>query len=275
MALQTLTSSSAFPTSTADSSGSDGDDGNDLGSRNSVPFSFLIAFLALFVAFMGLGLWARRIVFFARRRLGLPVPDETTMRRQVVRPKKPVLWDIYPDKEAHAEKWEAMEVSISASPFEILILKCSVKPLSVWYCREVPVKPTRPAYEPPEPSWPPPAPTARSLPRMRGPGVMVIEPPTIPSSGPRSWRDHLHAFDGVKEWWLDLADPMRHELPKNVIATKPEEVQVAVFVAMPSQHSIPDTHRRGAEQVGEVAIGISGTRWHYEDRFPDLLESRT
>ena len=85
---------------------------NDLNTRNSVPFSFLIAFLALFVVFMGMGLWARRIVFFARRQLGLPVPDEIPYRRQVSRAQRPVLWDVYPDKFAQSEKWEGIQVCI-------------------------------------------------------------------------------------------------------------------------------------------------------------------
>ena len=83
MALQTLTSSdTAVPTSTPTGDGGDDSAPPDLNARNSVPFSFLVAFLALFVVFMGLGLWARRIVFFARRRLGLPVPEPAPRRRR-------------------------------------------------------------------------------------------------------------------------------------------------------------------------------------------------
>ena len=111
MAFQTATSSSLAPTSTSNGTSTDtGGGGADLNAKNSVPFSFLIAFLALFVVFMGLGLWARRIVFFARRRMGLPVP-EPPQRRREVKSKKPVLWDVYPDKRAQPARWASIEAS--------------------------------------------------------------------------------------------------------------------------------------------------------------------
>ena len=116
MALQTRTSTmssspnTALPAAGTPSSDPDPGEGASLNTKNSVPFSFLIAFLALFVVFMGMGLWARRIVFFARRRMGLPVPEPPPRQRDI-KPRKPVLWDVYPDKRRQAERWHAITVS--------------------------------------------------------------------------------------------------------------------------------------------------------------------
>ena len=272
MAFQTLTSTDvASPSSTAlNNLGSS--DGADLNNRNSVPFSFLIAFLALFVVFMGLGLWARRIVFFARRRLGLPVPDEQPFRRQVARPKRPVLWDVYPDQRVQPKKWERFQVSILAL-YVCCMCTHALQPLSLWSCKEVPVDEHKSmsAYVPEPPPWPPAPPALRSLPRTRGPGVMIVEPPSAPPSsprGPRTLREHFQAFDDLKEWWLDIAHPMRHMQAKTeTTEKKPEEVHVAVFIAMPS-HRVTLSKRvsgGGAEQLGEIALGISSCAWEYGD----------
>lgn len=88
------------------------------------------------------------------------------------------------------------------------------------------------------------------------------------------------SFGGFKEWWLDLAHPMRHSPPPKdavTLLSRPNEVQVAVFIAMPSQRSTPpkDPPGRGVEELGEMSIGISGTLWHHEDSFADMLETRT
>lgn len=116
MALQTPTPTSSDVNVTATGMPSGSSDPNppdsaDLNTKNSVPFSFLIAFLALFVVFMGMGLWARRIVFYARRRMGLPVP-EPPQKQQDVKSRKPVLWDVYPDMRKQPDRWHAIVVSV-------------------------------------------------------------------------------------------------------------------------------------------------------------------
>ncbi|EKM57591.1 uncharacterized protein PHACADRAFT_251287 [Phanerochaete carnosa HHB-10118-sp] len=258
MALQTLTATTAnaAPTNTVASD----PDGDDLNTRNSVPFSFLVAFLALFVCFMGLGLWARRIVFFARRRLGLPVP-ELPQRRQRIRPRKPVLWDMYPDGCVQPEKWEGME------------------PLSSWFCREVPV--VEVPYEDPELTqpWPPQSPMHQRMPRRGGVPVMDIAPTPSPSGSPRLPRDRMHPIQNLKEWWLDLVDPMRHSPPKDGLGDKGQvdQLQVAVLISMPSlDRGIPPaTNNGGVEQLGELSIGIVGMPWNHDDSALDLPETRT
>ncbi|PSR75959.1 hypothetical protein PHLCEN_2v8764 [Hermanssonia centrifuga] len=86
----------------------------DVDARNSIPFSFLIAFLALFVAFMAMGLWARRIIFIVRRRLGLPIP-EPPQRRTDSKPKRPMVWDICPGKGRESIRWDTMQASTTAA----------------------------------------------------------------------------------------------------------------------------------------------------------------
>ena len=112
MALQTvsISSTAAVVAASATSTSNSGSTDNDLNGRNSIPFSFLVAFLALFVIFMTLGLCARRIIYHIRLQLGLPVP---LPRRRVLEVKrvKPVLWDVYPEGRIEGGKWHDIEVS--------------------------------------------------------------------------------------------------------------------------------------------------------------------
>ncbi|KAI0090421.1 hypothetical protein BDY19DRAFT_905416 [Irpex rosettiformis] len=80
-------------------------DPTDLG-RNSIPFSFLVAFLALFVAFMGIGLFARRFVYFLRLRLGLSVPEPRERKGgKKTKKERPVLWDVYVPSTREGGRW--------------------------------------------------------------------------------------------------------------------------------------------------------------------------
>ena len=101
---------------------------------------------------------------------------------------------------------------------------------------------------------------------------MIVSPPAVrPRAQP--WSEYVPSLDGFKEWWLDLVDPMRHQSPKSEGSKQPDEVQVAVFIAMPVRHgTLP---KAGAEQVGDISIGISGKQWSYDDTFTDVLETRT
>lgn len=117
MALQTLTSSSAFPQETATNTTTNINP-NTLDGRNSIPFSFLVAFLALFVTFMTVGLCARRVVYFIRLQLGLPIP-EPRKRYHEIKPKKPVLWDMYPEKRGDVQKWTQIVVRVLVSPTQV------------------------------------------------------------------------------------------------------------------------------------------------------------
>lgn len=109
MALQTLTSSTLAPVETGTSNSGSNTDPNTPG-RNSIPFSFLVAFLALFVAFMTIGLCARRIVYFVRLQLGLPIPQPQE-RPHAMKAKKPILWDVYPERRDEGGRWQDIEVS--------------------------------------------------------------------------------------------------------------------------------------------------------------------
>ncbi|GJE85140.1 hypothetical protein PsYK624_012180 [Phanerochaete sordida] len=268
MALQTLTSSGPASTPTGGTDGSSDAPPADLSARNSVPFSFLVAFLALFVVFMGLGLWARRIVLFARRRLGLPVPDAPPPRRRRARPPKPALWDVCPAPDARAPaRWAGMQ------------------PLAAWYCRAAPPADSEgPQDEPaPTPQWPPPIMHQR-MPRRGGVPLMRMPSPAPQASGapppPQTLRERMHgAARPFREWWLDIADPMRHTPPKDGLAREAavDRLQVAVLVLMPSvDHGKPHAASGGLEDLGELAIGIYGTEWDYDSASLDATtETRT
>lgn len=124
--------------------------------------------------------------------------------------------------------------------------------------------------------WPPDPPV--TIIRGAGGRAVGIAPPRTPSpSPPRRYRDRIIPLQSLREWWLDLVHPMRHDSPKSALnKDKTEAVQVAVFISMPSQQT-PETKRasRGLERLGELAIGIAGFPWEYDDAALDIPETRT
>lgn len=100
-----------------------GGGGNTINPGSSIPFSFLIAFIALFLFFLGCGIGTRRVAFAIRRSMGIQDEFETggrVPRRETQQ--QPVLHDVWPKLvDEYGEdnrKWE------------------SLQPLSISYVRE-------------------------------------------------------------------------------------------------------------------------------------------
>nr|VWP01948.1 Mitochondrial division protein 1 [Ganoderma boninense] len=95
--------SASAPSDTAsamDGSGS-GDPGMPgLSSSSSLPFSFLVTFVAIFLFFLGCGLGSRRVTRTLRRNLALEVtglgPGDNDGRGARIPRKRPLLWDAFP-----------------------------------------------------------------------------------------------------------------------------------------------------------------------------------
>ncbi|EMD35613.1 hypothetical protein CERSUDRAFT_116338 [Gelatoporia subvermispora B] len=182
MALQTLSSASSAASSTS-SSGSGGGGGTTLNANSSLPFSFLITFVAIFLFFLGCGLGSRRVAYEIRRNLGLL--DHSAAQHPSEAQERPVLWDVYPDivdTSLHGRK---------ATWTELL-------PLSATYLR------TKPPDDPPDGHEgviaTPPSPRARDTPartypsplspsvyysprfgRMGAPTPALVRPPPTPA----------------------------------------------------------------------------------------------
>ncbi|KAI0346627.1 hypothetical protein BDW22DRAFT_1426066 [Trametopsis cervina] len=280
MALQTL--SSAPPPAPTFVNGTNPNNSNDNKTgdphdptRNSIPFSFLVAFLALFVAFMGIGLFARRILYAIRLRLGLPVPE---VRQRSLRPKrtKPVLWDVYPERRGEVGKWNAME------------------PLSCWLVREEP----QPVTPDPPPVEIPRRPHIELLNHgLVGSGRMAIAPlpfPPSPSPSPtpghRSHTHHTTTDNPIRDFIngaraLFTSAPIKSD-PEDTGDEKPYSgMRVAVLVAMPSEDrkwrekmvrgrmstSTAGTSSCSQDEVdlahlGEVSLGIADMPWNWEEQ---------
>lgn len=112
---------------------------------------------------------------------------------------------------------------------------------------------------------------------------MNMPPPSPhpqPSAPRRSLRDRIHPRQSLRDWWLDIVDPMRHTPSKDAALESKsavDELQVAVFILMPSQeHGKPLHVGGGLEQLGELTIGIAGTPWDYDSSALDTTtETRT
>lgn len=99
------------PTSTG--TGTNTDNGpKPLNPSSSIPFSFLIAFIALFLFFLGCGLGTRRVAWALRRGFGLDdlvLDDDRRRRRRELR--KPEIWDVWPEEMKDNGKWDCVKVS--------------------------------------------------------------------------------------------------------------------------------------------------------------------
>ncbi|KAI0792270.1 hypothetical protein C8Q75DRAFT_590438 [Abortiporus biennis] len=108
----TITITGGQTTSTSDSSNGTSNPGSNITPGSSIPFSFLIAFIALFLFFLGCGLGTRRVAFVIRRSLGLPIQDVDTRRPRKSHLIKPILWDIYPriveEGKSIEDKWVSL-----------------------------------------------------------------------------------------------------------------------------------------------------------------------
>lgn len=68
----------------------------DNNANSSLPFSFLITFIAIFLFFLGCGLGSRRFVHTLRRNLGLQVAGVGPARAAPIPRERPLLWDVFP-----------------------------------------------------------------------------------------------------------------------------------------------------------------------------------
>lgn len=144
----TIASISSTSSSPADASGNPGTP-VDLTGNSSLPFSFLITFIAIFLFFLGCGLGSRRVTRQLRRNLGLQItPVSAPPSRQ--ENEKPILWDVYPshpplptkseDAEngsAYGYAWENLSVSPPNACAKIVLIASglSLQPLSATYVR--------------------------------------------------------------------------------------------------------------------------------------------
>ena len=71
---------------------------------------------------------------------------------------------------------------------------------------------------------------------------------------------------------------MRHSPQKGSLGTedKVDQLQVAMFISMPSQdHGKLTASSGGAGRLGELAIGIADLPWSYDDSALNISETRT
>lgn len=99
MAFQTLASTSTSPAATSSSSASGNNDTPVSAVTSSLPFTFLITFVVIFVLMLTCGVGSRRIANEIRRNLGWGPPPEEGLEKL----EPPALWDVYLDESKGSE----------------------------------------------------------------------------------------------------------------------------------------------------------------------------
>ncbi|OCH85837.1 hypothetical protein OBBRIDRAFT_797772 [Obba rivulosa] len=153
MAFQTASSVSAAASSS--STGSGGGGGSALSTNSSLPFSFLITFVAIFLFFLGCGLGSRRVAYEIRRNLGLVEHSVTSHTSEAQ--ERPVLWDVYPN---------VVDVSLGGGE----ATWAELMPLSATYIRTKPPDQPSPGHAPASPG---PASPSSSSPRRTYPSSLT------------------------------------------------------------------------------------------------------
>lgn len=216
-------------------------------------------------------------MYFVRLRLGLPVPTPPQKIR-IVKPKRPVLWDVFPERAVEGGKWSDMHVSLAVPdllcPSHLRRVRLCEQPLSGWFLRQADSLTTMTNHDS-SPEYPASL-GPDFIPRTRGPGVMRIT--AVPAPLPPRPRGFLfnrpHPAQSFREYWRETFHPTIHPNPSE--KTEIESLRVAVLVAMPSQ----EHHWRGKAMgdrrsevssssdggsVGEVALGIADVSWRWNE----------
>ncbi|KAJ3007142.1 hypothetical protein NUW54_g3661 [Trametes sanguinea] len=146
MAFQTSSSASTTSTSSSSQTPASGSMGMppNLDGNSSLPFSFLITFIAVFLFFLGCGLGSRRVTRQLRRNLGIQVARSATISTSRLS-EKPLLWDVYLTDPPSRPQYEG---STDRYAWE------NLSPLSATYVRAATSEQnggTRPEVEPPPP----------------------------------------------------------------------------------------------------------------------------
>ncbi|OBZ67853.1 hypothetical protein A0H81_12252 [Grifola frondosa] len=254
MAFQTLSSSAtaetALPSTTSTDSGSAGSSPSSNPSPNSsLPFSFLITFIAIFLFFLGCGLGSRRVAHELRRNFGIGVlPAQPSTPASGLPQTRPVLWDVYPEIVGIDVKPEGKDGA--EYMWEELL------PLSTTKVRAPPEPTVTPEWSPPPPDplppplHPPPASHSLGFFPARIGGMRAVPTPSLarrsparpppsrpPLAGPRRYvpATLLAPLINAASAFFTHQAPRQAEKPEREEEERPvQALQVALLVAMPS-----------------------------------------
>ncbi|GBE83940.1 hypothetical protein SCP_0509990 [Sparassis crispa] len=246
-----------------------------LSPATSLPFTFVIVFVAVFLFFVGCSCGSRRFAWELRHRIA--VQDQDTPRR--VRQSRPVLWDVWTQMGRNTRKNWVGQKQIEEA---VLDIWSAVQPLSVTYVREH----QRPKHRNADADCARP-PVSAALPVPRPPA-----PLTLPSA-------FLRVFERIlflPPFIPPRIPPRRDETEFPEVPKAPPPVralQVSILIAMPSpvrgtrriprsmddlpeqkEDRIVDEERRGrttdevtngdaadGEKLGEYVIGMTEVPW--------------
>ncbi|KAI8972884.1 hypothetical protein BD414DRAFT_525183 [Trametes punicea] len=300
MAFQTSSAATATTTASSSQTASGGTGvASTLNGNSSLPFSFLITFIAVFLFFLGCGLGSRRVTSRLRRNLQLQItPVEASFPAGIS--ERPLLWDVHLcDPPLAVQSQKASDHCMDRYAWE------NLSPLSATYVR-TPVSPSeREAEAHPELEPPPPIRWGVVSALVPGRGFMrslattpsLARPPALHSAvqgRPRPpppvpevrWRGHLlpesiarlllpptalpdDANVSSEEHELDVKAPIR-------------ALEVAVVISMPSLENsrrrttkvidrkmgvdaeIEELEVSGGQGMGDYVLGFARVPWEGE-----------
>ncbi|KAI0355822.1 hypothetical protein OH77DRAFT_1424078 [Trametes cingulata] len=300
--MSSATSSSAS-TSSSSATASSSSTGTpiDLSGNSSLPFSFLITFIAIFLFFLGCGLGSRRVTRQLRRNLGLQITPASGTSSPDKPLEKPILWDVYP-----SDSLLPLNYAVGGSRSAYRYAWENLSPLNATYVRASPpsvqggATAHRPPEPPPPPRWVPGRGMIRSFaatPALARPLPPHLNSPTPSRRAARTlpevrWRGHrlpellARPFlpPGTEQREIRFgADEDASEKKQPVHA-----LQIAVLIAMPSpvasaarrarSDSMKSAHAEkdgmGAEieelevsteeELGDYMLGFARTAWSEE-----------
>jgi len=258
------------PTTTAAS------DSNPMGQRGAnYFFGFLITFVVLFLVFVGCGIGSRRRLLAERREASL-MGDAWAMSRSDAEQKRPAFYEYALGVPVQVDQWEYITVSTrpclkhlnlssTASSFPSFgLVSCDLATYSLFPLQPLSAALGRPPKEPPD---------AES-----GDDPGTYSPPHTDLEAARSEPTRPYSiFSGfaLPHWGPTRSNDKAPPEPDEEVNEKPEELSVAVMIAMPC--SVTD--RRATfdstdfSRLRECQIGTTIVPWHSE--VPTPLPSKT
>ncbi|TFK92489.1 hypothetical protein K466DRAFT_581820 [Polyporus arcularius HHB13444] len=268
-------------------------------SSSSLPFSFLVTFIAIFLFFLGCGLGSRRMTRAFRRRFGYPGDEGGRGRVALVARERPVIWDVCPVEGKGAGRAWAQFRPLCASYVRTVPAGASASAFSSPSDAFQPAhagRPAEPAYPPSVLHWVPGGMGAvgftfaraglRTVPRPAPAPVPSRAPPTLrpvypirarPPPRPPRWHGHqilgwiVRQLSGPAYAGLGRGEGDEHH--QEMLEKQPvQALQVLTVITMPSPERAANQGTRAKAREAGVSPATEQERGRAPERAAEVGE---